>query len=109
MSDAQNTTNLIDGLTVEQWLLIRKEAGLTINADTAEVDWWYGLTLDPYGVLPELPEEYRQSGRVYFARAPSSDIWVHFSDLPDATRDALWNRHKRKLMFPAGFEKAFEK
>ena len=55
---------------VEEWLAIRKEAGLHINPETAEVDWTYELTLDPYGVEPEIPEEYQQIGRAYFARSP---------------------------------------
>ena len=83
---------------------IRKEAGLKIDPETAEVDWTYGQVLDPYGVYPDLPEEYRQVGRAYFARSPGSDIWVNFGDLPEATRDALWGKHKRKLAFPAGLE-----
>ena len=33
-----------------------------------------------------------------------SDIWVHFRDLPDETRDALWEKHKSQLAFPAGLE-----
>ena len=87
---------------VEEWLAIRKEAGLHINPETAEVDWTYELTLDPYGVEPEIPEEYQQIGRAYFARSPGSDVWVWFGDLPEATRDALWAKHSRKLAFPAG-------
>jgi hypothetical protein len=87
---------------VEEWLAIRKEAALRIDSETAEVEWCYALTLDPYGVLPELPEEYQQVGREYFARAPDSDVWVWFGDLPDVTRNALWSRHSSKLAFPAG-------
>jgi hypothetical protein len=93
--------------TVEQWLAIRKEAGLQIDPETAEVLWVYAQTLDPYGVDPELPEEYRQIGREYFARSPGSDVWVWFGDLPDATRSALLERHKRKLAYPAGLPKEF--
>jgi uncharacterized glyoxalase superfamily protein PhnB len=89
-------------MTVEQWLAIRKEAGLKIDPETAEVFWRYGQTLDPYGVYPDLPEECRQIGREYFARAPGSDVWVNFCDLPEATRDALWKKHSSKLAFPAG-------
>src|SRR5262245_25753621 len=89
---------------LEEWLAIRKEAGLKIDPETAEVDWNYALTLDPYGVYPELPEEYQQVGREYFARSPGSEIWVHFSDLPEATREALWKEHSSKLAFPAGLE-----
>ena len=45
------------------WLAIRKEAGLKIDPETAEVEWIYALTLDPYGVYPEMPEELQQVGR----------------------------------------------
>jgi hypothetical protein len=89
-------------LSVEEWLAIRKEEGLKIDPDTAEVDWYYVQTLDPYGVCSDLPLDFRQIGRGYFARSPGSDIWVHFHDLPEKTRDALWERHKSKLAFPAG-------
>ena len=85
-----------DQMTVEQWLATRKEAGLKIDPETAEVDWTYALTLDPYGVYRDLPEEYQQVGREYFARSPGSDIWVNFGDLPEATEKALWEKHKRK-------------
>jgi hypothetical protein len=86
------------------WLAIRKEAGLKIDPETAEVEWIYAHTLDPYGVYPELPEECQQVGREYFARSPGSDVWVDFGDLPEATRDALWKKHRSKLAFPAGLE-----
>ena len=81
------------------WRAIRKEAGLKIDPETAEVTWIYGLTLDPYGVYPDLPEELQQVGREYFARSPGSDVWVKFGDLPEATRDALW---KKPRSFAAG-------
>ena len=88
--------------TVEQWLAIRKEAGLRIDPETAEVDWVYAQTLDPYGIFPDLPEECQQIGRAYFARSPGSEVWVHFGDLPKETAEALWKKHYRKLAFPAG-------
>jgi hypothetical protein len=84
---------------LEKWLAIRKEAGLKIDPETAEVNWTYGLTLDPYGLYPELSEELQQVGREYFARSPGSDIWVNFSDLPEATRETLWKKHSSKLRF----------
>ena len=99
---------MTDDMTVEQWLAIRKEAAHQIDPETAEVEWTYGQTADPYGVDPDLPEEYRQVGREYFARAPGSDVWVSFGDLPDATRNALWKKHKAKLAFPAGLEFLWE-
>src|SRR5262249_44284040 len=83
-------------------LAIRKEAGLKIDTETAEVERIYARKLDPYGVYPDLPDECDQVGREYFARSPGSDLWVNFGDLPDATRDALWRRHKSRLAFPAG-------
>jgi hypothetical protein len=88
-------------MTKEQWLAVRKEAALKIDPETAEVLWDYALTLDPYGI-GGVPEEYQQVGREYFARSPGSDIWVWFGDLPDTTRDALWEKHKSRLAFPAG-------
>jgi hypothetical protein len=93
---------IIMSIQTEQWLAIRKEAGLEIDPQTAEVYWEYGQILDPYGVYQDLPEECQQVGRVYFARSPDSDIWVCFYDLPDATREALREKHKGKLAFPAG-------
>ena len=74
------------------WLASRKEAGLKIDPETAEVEWTYAQTLDPYGVYPELPEEYWQVGREYFARSPGSDVWVWFGDLPDAIRKCVMGK-----------------
>jgi hypothetical protein len=87
---------------VEQWLAIRKEAGQQIDPETAEVDWIYAQTEDPYNVRPELPEEHQQVGREYFARSPGSKVWVCFRDLPEKVRDALWKKHKSRLAFPTG-------
>ena len=91
---------------IERWLAIRKEEALKIDPETAEVDWVYAQTLDPYGVLDEweLPEEFGCVGREYFAHAPGSDVWVQFGDLPRGTRDKLWEKHSRKLAFPAGLD-----
>ena len=91
---------------IEQWLAIRKEAGPKINPETAEVDWGYGQTLDPYGVLDEweLPEEFHCVGREYWARTPGSEVWVQFSDLPEAVREQLWAKHRQPIAFPAGLE-----
>src|SRR5438552_180799 len=91
-----------DELTVDQWLQIRKEAGLRIDPETAWVTWMHALTLDPYGVKPDLPEEYQQIGREYFASSPGSDVWVAFRDLPIETVNRLWDMHESKLLFPAG-------
>ena len=92
---------MTEEMNSEQWLARRKEAGVKINPETAEIDWSYAQTLDPYGVHPDLPEEYQQIGREYFACSPGSDIWVHFDDLPEETRDALWKQMETgKARFP---------
>ncbi len=44
--------NDTEHMTVEQWLAIRKEAGLRIDPETAEVMWSYEYVADPYGVDP---------------------------------------------------------
>jgi hypothetical protein len=93
-----------DQMTVQQWLAVRKESALQIDPETAEVEWTYAQTFDPYGVDPELPEELQQVGRECFARSPGSDVWVWFGDLPKSIRDALWKKHGSKLAFPAGLE-----
>ena len=98
------TPRMGDDQKMKEYYSIREEAGRHIDPATAEVDWEYGQTLDPYGIEPDLPEECQQIGRVYFARSPGSDIWVWFGDLPEATRTALWEKHEHVLAFPAGFE-----
>jgi hypothetical protein len=95
---------MLEEFDVQQWLASRKEAGLKIDPETAEVHWEYGQVMDPYGVYSDLPEECQQVGRQYFARSPGSEIWVHLRDLPDETRHALWEKHKSQLAFPAGLE-----
>jgi hypothetical protein len=76
--------------------LERKEAGLGIDPATAEVLCTYGELLDPYGIDPNVPMEYRCIGKNCFARSPDSDIRVFFGDLPEATGDALDQRHSQK-------------
>ena len=95
---------LEEASAIDEWLAARKRAGQSIDPETAEVDWWYAQTLDPYGIDPDLPDEYRQVGREYFAFDPNSEVWVHFGDLPDAIREALWRKHRSKLAFPAGLK-----
>ena len=98
---------MYDGsLPLEEWLALRKLAVLAINPETAEVAWVYGITLDVYGVHPDLPEELQQVGREYFARSPGSEIWASFRNLPEATREMLWQKHHRQLVFSAGLAAA---
>jgi hypothetical protein len=58
-----NEAKTVDGMTVEQWLAIRKEAALQVDPETAEVEWRYVDLSDPYG--------HGHSwclGKVYFVR-----------------------------------------
>jgi hypothetical protein len=71
------------------WHALLEIAGRQIDPETAEVCWEYGQVSDPYGVHPDPPEEGVCVGRQYFARSPGNEIWVHFGDLPDETRNAL--------------------
>ena len=91
-------------VTVKYLNALRQAVGRQIDPETAEVYWIYAQTLDPYGDDPDLPEEYQQLGREYFARSPGSDVWIWFGDLPDATRNSLWEKHKSRLAFPAGLD-----
>ncbi len=96
-------------ITVEQFLAIRKEEALKIDPETAEFSWSWEQIMDPYGVDPDLPEEYDCVGRVYFARSPGSDVWVCFYDLPEATVERLWERiRKGELRERDWFEIPFE-
>ena len=98
----EDHANPEEDLTVEQWLQVRKQEALRIDPGTAEVYWTYAQSFDPYGVYPDLPDELRVVGREYFARAPGSDVWVWFGDLPAETARKLWDKDKDKLAFRAG-------
>ena len=86
---------------IEEWLAIRTEEGLKIDPETAEVMWTYAWDFDPYSIMDEweLPEEVREMGHEHFARAPGSDIWVAFGDLPRETREKLWSRLGHDLTY----------
>jgi hypothetical protein len=87
----------------EEFLAIRKAAGLKIDPRTAAVTWCYADIVDPYGI-GECVGDQGCVRREYYARAPGCDIWVAFPDLPQETRDALWKAHKHELAFPAGLD-----
>jgi hypothetical protein len=71
----------------QKWQELREIAARQIDPATAEVDYEMANLSDPYGVNPQ--SEGYCVGRIYFARNPGSNVWVHFHDLPDATRKAL--------------------
>jgi hypothetical protein len=65
-------------------------AGLQIDPETAQVTCWYGNYFDTYRMKPYLPGQLMGgSERLLFARAPGSDLWIFFADLPEATRKEL--------------------
>jgi hypothetical protein len=85
---AENTSSPVNE-EVERWLAIRKKAASQIDPATAEVTFEWGYIVDPYGIHGDLPDECRCIGRIYFARAPESEIWVCFYDLPSDTLAAI--------------------
>ena len=86
---------------IEKWLAIRKEEALKIDPETAEVDLAYAPPSDPYGVMdqwespPELQDFDELGEPAFFARAPGSDIWVWFGDLPEEIQDKLSHKPAR--------------
>jgi hypothetical protein len=88
---------LEESLTVRKEIAIRKEEGLKIDPETAEVNLVFTKYFDRYDVDPDLPEEVQDAREwEYFARSPGSDIWVAFCDLPDEVGEALLQRQKEK-------------
>jgi hypothetical protein len=81
----------------------RRQIGLTIDPATAETMFWYADAFDPYRICDE-KMHIGQVGRERFASHPDASWrdWVSFHDLPEATRNALWERDGRKLAFPYG-------
>jgi hypothetical protein len=84
---------LLVSIRLKYFKRLLRIAGQQIDPETAEVEWTYIHLIDPYGVLPqEIIDHDDCVGRGYFARAPGSDLWVEFDDLPDATVEALWQK-----------------
>jgi hypothetical protein len=91
----------------QQYFAIRREEGLRIDPDTAEVDCSYRNDYDPYGILDhlEIPEELNWTSRQYFARAPGSEIWVSFQDLPERTVNKFYRqKNSRRPSSGAGVD-----
>ncbi len=99
LSETPNDVPTVE-VTVKYLKALRQAVGLHIDPETAEVDWIYAQTLDPYGDHPDLPEEYQQVGREYFARSPGANVWISFGDLPEASRDALWKKRRERQGLP---------
>jgi hypothetical protein len=77
---------------VRELRMVRKEAGRMLDPDAADVICLYVETADPYGFCAELPEGISCVARDYFARAVGSEMWIVFSDLPEATVERLLQR-----------------
>jgi hypothetical protein len=91
---AEDRVTEMTGVLRQMVAFARKEAGLQIDPETAEVNWKLeGGTLDLYGIDPDLPERCQQIR--YFARSPVEDVWVSFCDLPEETTNALLKRLER--------------
>jgi hypothetical protein len=87
-------------VTVDYLNALRREVGRHIDPETAEADGVYAEVCNPYGDKLDLPDELQCVGRDYFARSPGSKLWIWFHDLPGATADRLWKKHRHKLAFP---------
>ena len=70
----------------------RAALGKYLDPATAEITWWYGFDVDPYGIRPDIPEAMQQIGRQRFARPRGGAVWVCFDDLPPPTIKALFDR-----------------
>ena len=53
-------------------------------------------------MLENVPDEFKQVGREYFARSPETDLWISFRDLPELTCNTLWQKYRSNLPFPVG-------
>jgi hypothetical protein len=89
------------------WIASRKEAGATIDVETAELKGWWAPKGDPYALswwrpkgadrnYNDAPEETPH----FFVRYPHSRGWVWQGDLPHGKRAAMQARideHNRKV------------
>ena len=76
-----------EGITQDQWDIIRKAAGVQIDPDTAEIIVLYRRELLLEGEMPGRGFAEEE----WFARNPGGE-WVSFSDLPESTLEALDGR-----------------
>jgi hypothetical protein len=79
----------------------RRAAGARTNPTTAIVWFTYAESCDPYGDFM-VPDEISCIGREWFATGPNERPTVHFSDLPETTRDLL--EEKRRVADREGWE-----
>jgi hypothetical protein len=94
MQSTENTDARIVSIRAEIWHALLEIAGRQIDPETAEVCSMHRQVIDPYGFYPDRSVEHDCIGRLDFARAPGSLVWIEFGDLPQATREALWMRER---------------
>jgi hypothetical protein len=80
-------------------LAARRDAALHIDPDTAGVMTCYKESVHLYRGKLHLPEGWPRIEYGCFARAPQSDIWVWFGDLPYATFRGLLMKHYGHFSF----------
>src|SRR5262249_16401475 len=93
----------------QQYLAVIKEAALKIDPETAEGFWNCGSQRDPYGLFKHGDDWEDCIGRNYWARSPGSEVWVEFGELPKATQDALWKKHKLRAAFSLPWAQGVER
>jgi hypothetical protein len=87
--------------TLVEFFMMRKEAGLRVDPETAEICREWRESFDPYDVLGSVPPECQSVGSEWFARAPSTNEWVLFEHLPPATRAMLMAKDIKKTIIKA--------
>ena len=96
MTEPETTEERFVTIPLKTLDAFRREIGRHINPETAELWWEYGHGVDPYGDIPDLPDSSVCIGRVYFAKAPDSEFWISFGDLPKDVVAAIWKRLEQK-------------
>jgi hypothetical protein len=103
-------------LDLLKWSRLVKKAASLIDPQTAEVTCFYEEEGDPYGLF----RSHMPNGpgvMMFYARSPENEMqklsrykkfaldwssrfgpWVWFGDLPEPVRNALWEKHKKKLL-----------
>jgi hypothetical protein len=86
---------------ITQFRALRRDAGLMIDPETAEVEWNYAQTLDPYGI-EQLPEDIQR------ARSCLDRLRVPFQSSLDRDRllKILWRAEMKRREFIAGLAAA---
>jgi hypothetical protein len=96
MQDMPWTHDLMTLEQFEQWYASRKEAGRAIDIETCEVEHWFILDVDPYGIQEARGKEpYTQVGKGLWVRSPESRGWIFADDLPSEKFRALFRRLNR--------------